>query len=262
MVKNAAAIREFDAVLKSFPGRIDALVGRASAEIATGAYGPAAKDLRQAVQENWTFSRTASGANGTARSINDEVLSLGRTLAAAQPGLVDAHIALSDVYMQQGDRERALSELDLAITADPGSTDAYLRRSRRYQERGNTDQAVADLDQAVRLRPDSSEMLNQRCWVRATAGRLDAALPDCNASLKLSPSASAYDSRGLVHLKAGRNALAIDDYTAALKLDPKYASALYGRGLARKGVGDAAGAAEDIAAAKQIRSDIEQGFGR
>ena len=49
---------------------------------------------------------------------------------------------------------------------------------------------------------------------------------------------------------------------AALQLDPKYASALYGRGQARKAAGDDARAQQDIDAAKQIRPDIEQRFGK
>ena len=57
------------------------------------------------------------------------------------------------------------------------------------------------------------------------------------------------DSRGLVKLKLS---LAIDDYDAALKLNPKQASSLYGRGIAKLRSGSSAAGNSDIAAAKAI----------
>ena len=53
--------------------------------------------------------------------------------------------------------------------------------------------------------------------------------------------AATFDSRGLVYLKMGQFDLAISDYSSALRIEPKMASALYGRGLARIKKGDTAG---------------------
>jgi tetratricopeptide (TPR) repeat protein len=55
---------------------------------------------------------------------------------------------------------------------------------------------------------------------------------------------------------------AIDDYSSALRIDPKLASALYGRGLARLKKGDKAGSATDISAAKTIQARIGDDFTR
>jgi tetratricopeptide (TPR) repeat protein len=51
---------------------------------------------------------------------------------------------------------------------------------------------------------------------------------------------------------------AIADYEAALKLNPKFAAALYGRGLAKQMKGSDGDA--DIAAARAIRPDIAERF--
>ena len=67
-------------------------------------------------------------------------------------------------------------------------------------------------------------------------------------------------SRGLIHLKMDQLGAAIDDFTSALRLDPKLASALYGRGLARLRNGDEAGGDADISAAKTIRAEIGDDF--
>lgn len=55
---------------------------------------------------------------------------------------------------------------------------------------------------------------------------------------------------------------AIDDYSSALRIDPRLASALYGRGLAKLKQGDKAGGNIDIAAAKAIQGSIADDFTR
>ena len=60
----------------------------------------------------------------------------------------------------------------------------------------------------------------------------------------------------------GQAGAAIDDFSSALRLDPKLASALYGRGLARIKNGDKAGGDADISAAKTIHAGIDDDFTR
>jgi len=70
------------------------------------------------------------------------------------------------------------------------------------------------------------------------------------------------DSRGLAYLKMRKLDLAIADYNAALKLSPQLASALYGRGEAKRIKGDAAGADADVMAAKRIDPGVSGDFAR
>ena len=53
---------------------------------------------------------------------------------------------------------------------------------------------------------------------------------------------------------------ALADFDTALRAEPKNAFSLYGRGIAKRLRGDAAGANGDIAAAKQISPDIAEEF--
>jgi hypothetical protein len=68
------------------------------------------------------------------------------------------------------------------------------------------------------------------------------------------------DSRGFVRLKSGELSSAIADYDAALQINPKHASSLYGRGIAKVRSGNSAGGNGDIAAAKLIQPDIADEF--
>jgi tetratricopeptide (TPR) repeat protein len=64
--------------------------------------------------------------------------------------------------------------------------------------------------------------------------------------------ATAYYNRGNAHFDKKEWALAIDDYTHALYLRPKYPTAMFNRGLAKKHAGDIAGGDADMAASKTL----------
>ena len=63
-------------------------------------------------------------------------------------------------------------------------------------------------------------------------------------------------------LKAGKYELALADYDAALAINPRLASSLYGRGLAKQRKGDPGGGRIDFAAARAIDPKIVQNFGK
>jgi formylglycine-generating enzyme required for sulfatase activity len=82
------------------------------------------------------------------------------------------------------------------------------------------------------------------------------------AANEMSPGnlAVAYQNRGLTYLRLGQFDKAIADYDNALRLDPKQATSLYGRGLAKRRKGDQGGGDADIAAAKALRPSIADDF--
>ena len=83
---------------------------------------------------------------------------------------------------------------------------AYNGRGEAHSAKGDVDRAIADLNQAISLDPKSALAFNDRCWALVTlVGDLRQALGDCDQSLRLKPNdANALDSRGLVFLKLGR----------------------------------------------------------
>jgi tetratricopeptide (TPR) repeat protein len=68
------------------------------------------------------------------------------------------------------------------------------------------------------------------------------------------------DSKGLVLYQLGRYRDAVAAYDEALKISPKQAASLFVRGLAKQKLGDSAGGASDIAAAKAINTNITSAF--
>ncbi|HKR87355.1 MAG TPA: hypothetical protein VJS38_04210, partial [Phenylobacterium sp.] len=109
----------------------------------------------------------------------------------------------------------------------------------------------------------AAEALSTRAWVRALAGHdLAAALADADAAVAGAPQlAEVHDIRGLVRLRRDEPAQALGDYQAALKLRPAMVSALFGRGLAEKRLGNAA-AQEDLDHAAAVDPKVAGNFAR
>ncbi|MCP4615048.1 MAG: tetratricopeptide repeat protein [Bradyrhizobium sp.] len=165
--------------------------------------------------------------------------------------------------MRKGEYDGAIEAFDEAIRLKPSYANAYLNRAEAYLKKGDHARAIEDYDEAIRLNPGLDIVWHGRCWAQAVLGDLQPALEACNKALQSGiNNAATYDSLGLIHLKMEQPGKAIDDYDAAVRLNPKLASALYGRGLARLKTGDKAGSDADIAAAKAIAAGVDDEFAR
>jgi tetratricopeptide (TPR) repeat protein len=165
-------------------------------------------------------------------------------------------------YLRKGEYDLAIEAFDEAITLNPNYGEAFANRAGAHLKKNEYDRAARDYDAAIGLDPNLKAVWSGRCWTRAILGALQAALEDCNRALQGPTNAATYDSRGLIYLKMGQPGAAIDDYSSALRSDPKLASALYGRGLAKLKMGDKAGGDIDISAAKTIQANIGDDFTR
>jgi tetratricopeptide (TPR) repeat protein len=166
-------------------------------------------------------------------------------------------------YMKRGEHDLAIEAFDEAIKLKPDYGNAFANRAAAYLKKHDYARAAQDYAEAIRLDPHLAPVWHGHCWARAILGELQAALEACNKALQSGLNhAATYDSLGLIHLKMDQPGAAIDDYSAALRLDPKLASALYGRGLARMRAGDQAGGDADISAAKTITAGIGDDFAR
>jgi tetratricopeptide (TPR) repeat protein len=165
-------------------------------------------------------------------------------------------------YLRKGEFDPAIAAFDQAIKLNPDYSEAFANRAEAYLKQYKYDRAVRDFDDAIRIAPDMSPARSGRCWALAILGALQAALEDCNKAIRARANAATYDSRGLIYLKMSQFAAAVEDYSSALQFDPKLASALYGRGLAKLKQGDKVNGETDIATAKAIQANIGDEFTR
>jgi tetratricopeptide (TPR) repeat protein len=186
------------------------------------------------------------------------------------PKNVDAYNNRGTTYSDKGDLDNALADYNKAIEINPQFAAAYNNRGAvygrggAYGDKSYIERPLADFTKAIELDPKFADAYNNRCWLRTLANwDPSLALEDCDEALRLAPQdANSFDTRGFVYLRLNRLNDAIADFNVALNINPKLASSLYGRGLAKQRKGNKTGGDADIAAAKLIESSIEAQLGR
>jgi tetratricopeptide (TPR) repeat protein len=118
----------------------------------------------------------------------------------------------------------ALADYNQAVATAPKVADAYLNRAVTYRDLGDFQRAADDFSQALALGP-----------------------PDVAAARCL---------RGDLRLRMKDYRGAIEDYDQAIALDANFGHAYIGRGMARLGAGDDAGAFQDLNYAIEGRAKL------
>jgi tetratricopeptide (TPR) repeat protein len=191
---------------------------------------------------------------------------------------------------------KALEDFDKALELDASQSDARSRRAWLRFHAKNRDGAKADLDALDKTLAPQAQMrltmahlyldleqpaqalaqlnlwlpahphefkrdvaLNSRCWTRLMLGiELDLALDDCDDAVDSDSKNPAYlDSRGWIYLRMGKYKKALSDFDRSIEYRPESAWSLYGRGLAKMRLGDAAKGEADLTAARKVQPDID-----
>jgi tetratricopeptide (TPR) repeat protein len=257
------AIEDFDKVLVIEPDNVDALVSRGDAFAQLGDLGRAMADLNRAVTLA-PDKPTVLVTRGQVESRRGNLAGAARDYEAAlkhDPRYAAAMINLAAIRLMQGQSGAAVELLDQAIVIDRRNPLAFYNRGYAEFALKQYDKAIADYSAAIEIEPRMGLAYNNRALSRAIAGSdLVAALGDSDQALKLLPlNLEVRDTRGFIYLKLGDPALALNEYNAALTIDPNRALSLYGRGLARIRMGDAAGKG-DQEAALTINPEVANDF--
>jgi tetratricopeptide (TPR) repeat protein len=213
-----------------------------------------------------------------------------------QPGNAYVLVRRGGVYSQGKLPDKALNDFDSALAVDSRNVEALVNRAALHSVGGNPRKAIDDLDKALEIWPANAMALYNRGFARFVVQDYEQAMADYTLALKQEPSfAPAYnnrclsaamlgrdrsvtmkdcdeaiaraperadlrETRGLVHLKYGEFAAAIADYDGSLILDGKRPLALFGRGVARQHMGEAAKAKTDFELAHALKPDVESDF--
>ena len=257
------AVVSYSIALRLDPGNVTGLWGRAAAYYQIGRWERALEDYRALkttapdvgagpygeLQALFRLNRLAE-----VRAIVDQRLEESATDSTA----LAAKVRLAKL---EGKSSEALPALDAALgTAPDGSDFLLLLRGQARVAAGDEAGARADFA-AYRSAAGADPVdLNNLCWYEAVIGfDLDAALADCDAAIAAAGEAGFIDSRAMVLLHLERYAEARADYDQALAAEPRQMTSLYGRGLARLAMGDAAGV-EDLEKARARDRDVTEDF--
>lgn len=203
------AIQDFNKVLVSTPGNVEALCGRAEAKIYLTNYAEAMKDAEQAANLDANCAR--------------------------------AFVLMGDVLFAQKDYLKALKAyMDASQLPNPPSQ-ALVGKARVMNQIGNPKEAYRLLDEAIQLEPANAEYYYARGILNNGKEKFKIALLDFDKAISLKPKFNLfglYLNRGATYLTLKQNGKALDDFTKATELDPRNASAFHSLGLIHYEDGD------------------------
>ena len=103
----------------------------------------------------------------------------------------------------------------------------YLERGTGYIDQGNYDLAIADLNQAALLDSRDARIYSRRGVAWFHKNDLRKAVDDFTTAIRIAPDAKDYINRGQAHRKLGELDAAIADFLQAAQQDPHGAAAFY-----------------------------------
>lgn len=124
-----------------------------------------------------------------------------------------AYYARAMVHRQQKDLPATVADLEQARTLDPAYLDAYVGLGRTYQEMGDLAQTVASYQKALELDPDNADWYNNLCWAYGVFNQPEEGLEYCERAVELRAEPYIHDSRGLVYALLDDYGNAIVDFT-------------------------------------------------
>ena len=176
---------------------------------------------------------------------------LGQARAAARTG---APLALLEAAIAQaaGEQARAASLVQRALDQAPDEPRTRLLAADVAADAADAGRALALLDGLIAQYPALGQLHNRRGVARELLGDAGGALADFERASALSPALPApHLNRGRSLLSRGRAAEAEEAFSQAIERGASF-DAWLGRGLARLGQGDLAGARADVVRAREL----------
>lgn len=162
-----------------------------------------------------------------------QALELLAAALARTPGQIDLLLAQGDLFILEGDAQRARSAYDQALAVQPASAEAWYGLGVIESERENLRQARAALAESLRLRPDSGKAAAELAAAETFAGDLAAGRRLLGELLAREPdNYRALTALGLVDLKSGQAGQALQDFMKAGVIEPRYSRAWLYSGVA------------------------------
>lgn len=161
------------------------------------------------------------------------------------------------IWIERGELDLALRDLDDAIRLDSRDEQAYHTRAHVYAEKKQWARAIPDLNKALSLTTSSNSrwaIFHNRGHMWLKLQNYDSAISDFSECIRVIPThadsfahrGEARSAKGELRIAKGDLDHALPDLTEAIRLDPKYAYAFGIRGIALEKKGDIAKAESDF----------------
>ncbi|MFN6559077.1 MAG: tetratricopeptide repeat protein [Nostoc sp. ChiSLP01] len=176
------------------------------------------------------------------------IIATANEAIASNPKDANAYIRRASGRYQEGDKQRALADLNQATRFNSKYSLAWTFQGDMLAELGRNEEAITAYSRAIEANNEwgNTSLANaylNRANIYSDRGDYRRAIADFNKSISLQPkNAVAYALRGLNHQRRGDNQAAIKDFNSAVSIDPNNGIAYLARGLSYHLQGDYPGA--------------------
>jgi protein O-GlcNAc transferase len=152
---------------------------------------------------------------------------LARGVIDHDPGHLDAHRLLQEIFTSAGRLPEAIAAARRVIALVPRDAAAHRRLAELLSRAGDAMAAVAMLERSLEIEPDHPRALNNLANALIGLGRAEDAIPVLHRALARQPDyPAALANLGLAHARTAQLDLSIDCYRRALVLNPRFPEAL------------------------------------
>jgi putative PEP-CTERM system TPR-repeat lipoprotein len=182
-----------------------------------------------------------------------------RRALTADPMMIDAYAALTQVFVKQGKIAEARAEYGQVVKRQPNSVAAQTTLGMLHEMAGATTEAESVYETVLGLDARAGVAANNLAWMLAESGRdLDRALALAKTAVSALPeNARVKDTLGWIYVKKQMYAHALDELQQAVALAPNDATTHYHLGVAALRAGDRKRAAASFTEALRLNPKFE-----
>ncbi|MCA9751006.1 MAG: tetratricopeptide repeat protein [Gemmatimonadetes bacterium] len=171
-----------------------------------------------AVDEAWWHTDRGLALQRAGRTDEAEVEL--KAAIAANPGYVDAHVALGELYEQLDRKDEAIAHYAAVLQQRPDKSSLMMKTAVLLNARGRYQEAVPYLRTLVQI-SDSPETRFEYGRALTEVGRYDEGIEQFRAAIAAQPEQpQAFTNLGIAQAKLGKTSEAIESFREAIYLDP------------------------------------------
>ncbi|MCP4785512.1 MAG: tetratricopeptide repeat protein [Fuerstiella sp.] len=242
------ALLEFNDAIELDPTLISGYHGRAAVHIDEEDWAAAIMDYTHAVRHTAEKTELADvyTERGNAHYFNGDTDKAIKDLERAiskDPEYARAHADRGEILSEIGETDEAVRSLRRAIEIDAESAEFHNLLGNAYEESDDSESAISAFSDAILLDLNSVTYYQNRARVYAAIGDLSRAVKDLKRAITLDPDdPDSHNNLALVYGDAGEFDAALRTLDAALALDGENPILWYNRGDIQLQIGDLKGA--------------------
>jgi len=228
----AGAGRDYDTYLKFNSSEHSARRERADCKLQAGAYNEAIADYEYILKKGGSKEFDVHYSWGEALKLKGDTISaadhFNKAIAyytknlnrAQKKGLGLDYMYRGMAYYQLSQTDKALSDLENAVSSLPGNATAQFKLGHLQLTKGETSSALSHFDDALKLNPRLQGALLDRASIKASQGRYEDSRADLDRALQIVRNGDALHARAMTLLALGDVGGAADDLAEASKANP------------------------------------------